>query len=67
MINLEVVMYSSDGYQGGYTIDYGSNEISKAPHNRVVLLNIKLTTHGRGVGSKKKVRGCTDNLYYNAF
>ena len=29
MINLEVVMYSSDGSQGGYTIDYGGNEISK--------------------------------------
>ena len=61
MINLEVVMYSSDGSQGGYAIDYGSTEISKAPNNTVVLLNIKLTTHGRGVGRKKKVRGRTDN------
>ena len=60
MINLEVVMYSSDGSQVGYTIDYSSTEISKAPNN-TVFLNIKHTTHGRGVGNKKKMRGRTDN------
>lgn len=53
MINLEVVMYSSDGPQGGYTIDYGSTEISKAPNNTVVLLNIKLTTHAEGWEARK--------------
>ena len=61
MINLKVVMYSSDGPQGGYTIDFRSTEISKAPNNTVVLLNTKHTTHGRRVGSKKQMRGRTDN------
>ena len=46
-------MYSSDGPQGGYTIDYGSTEISKALNNTVVLLNIKLTTHAEGWEARK--------------
>lgn len=56
MINLEVVMYSSDDPQGGYTIDYGSTEISKALNNTVVLLKIKLTTHAEGWEARKSKR-----------